>query len=56
MPTPTVRLTLYIALAVALAAALGAGWLTEANLDTALRWLGAVSVPGFLLAARNTRD
>lgn len=55
MPTST-RFAIYVALAVALAAALGAGWITEANLDTALRWLGAASSAALLLAAKNTRD
>lgn len=55
MPTST-RFAIYVVLAVALAAALGAGWITEANLDTALRWLGAASSAALLLAAKNTRD
>jgi len=55
VPTST-RFAIYVALAVALAAALGAGWVTEANLDVALRWLGAASSAALLLAAKNTRD
>jgi hypothetical protein len=49
------RFAIYAALAVLLAAALGAGWVTEANLDVALRWLAAASVAGFVLAAKNTK-
>ena len=54
--TTSTRFAIYVALAVALAAALGAGWITEANLDAALRWLAAAAAAGFVLAAKNTRD
>lgn len=52
----TVRFGIYVALALAVAAALGAGFVTEANLDTAIRWLGAASTAALLLAAKNAKD
>lgn len=48
------RFAIYVALGVLLAIALTAGIVTEANLDVALKWLGAASLGGFVLAAKNT--
>lgn len=50
----TKRFLIYVVLGVTLAALLGLGWVTEANLNAALEWIGLVSVGGFALAAKNT--